>query len=193
MKMLEKLPRILVIDACILFSFFNKDSDRRRIIEELSNIECRLISPKFVFEELVKKKERIKKFGKINELAFAFLLSLLDMKIESFPEDAYKEFLSEANKISPHGEQVTMDDPYFALALAFNTPIWSDEEAFKNQSSVKIFTTNQLDKLLRELDESQESPKQTLSELRKLFEKNRVSDEDSTELIRKMRDKKYDW
>lgn len=145
--MSEKLPRILIVDACILFSFFKSDSDRRRVIEELSNLDCRLISPKFVLGELAKKEERIKKFGKINELGFAFLFSLLERKIESFPEEAYKEFLSEGNKISPHGEQ-TKDDPYFALALAFNSPIWSDESEFKQQNKVKVFNTEELTELL---------------------------------------------
>lgn len=146
--MLEKLPRILVVDACILFSFFKKDSDRRRIIEALSDLGCRLISPEFVFEELAKNKGRIKKFGKVNELAFSFLFSLLEREIEPFPEEAYKEFLSEANKISPHGRQITKDDPYFALALVFNSQIWSDEEAFKQQSRIKVLNTKELAKLL---------------------------------------------
>ncbi len=144
--MLEKLPRILIVDACILFSFFKKDSDRRMVIEELSNLGCRLISPEFVFEELARNEERTKKFAKINDLEFAFLFSLLERKIESFPEEVYKEFLSEANEISPHGEQVR-DDPYFALALAFNSPIWSDESEFKQQSKVKVFNTDELTKL----------------------------------------------
>jgi len=56
-------------------------------------------------------------------------------------------FLSPANKISPHGEQ-TKDDPYFALALAFNSPIWSDESEFKQQSRVKVFSTKELVELL---------------------------------------------
>lgn len=145
--MLEKLPRILVVDACIMFSFFNKNSDRRKIIEELSNLGCMLISPEYVFEELAKNKEDIKKFGKISELGFTFLFSLLERKIESFPKESYKEFLPEANKLSPHGEQ-TKDDPYFALALAFNSPIWSDESEFKQQGRIKLFSTKELAELL---------------------------------------------
>jgi len=47
----EKLPRLLIVDACILFSFFKSDSIRRRIIEELPNFGCRLISPAFAFKE----------------------------------------------------------------------------------------------------------------------------------------------
>ncbi|MDI6738538.1 MAG: PIN domain-containing protein [Nanoarchaeota archaeon] len=136
-----------MVDACILFSFFNNGSDRRKIIEKLSNSGCRLISPVFVFEELAKNKEKVKKYGKLDEPAFAFLFSLLELKIESFPKDAYKQFIPEANKISPYGEHIK-DDPYFALALAFNSPIWSDEEAFKRQPKVKIFSTKELARLL---------------------------------------------
>jgi len=147
--MLEELPRILILDASILFSFFKKDSVRRGIIEKLSESGCKLISPEFVFKELVDNKERIKKFGKVNDLAFAFMFSLLDSKVESFPEKVYKEFLSEANKISPHGEK-TKDDPYFAMSLSLNCAIWSDESAFKQQSRVKVFNTEELFKLLRE-------------------------------------------
>ena len=154
--MLEELPRILISDASILFSFFKKDSVRREVIERLSESGCKLISPEFVFKELADKKERIKKFGKVNELAFAFIFSLLDSKVESFPEKVYKEFLSEANKISPHAEE-TKDDPYFALALALNCAIWSDEEAFKRQSRVKIFTTKDLFKLLKK-SKSEDDP-----------------------------------
>ena len=143
----EELPKILIVDASILFSFFRKNSTRRKVVEKLSEFGCKLISPEFVFKELSDKRERIKKFGEVNELAFAFLFSLLDRRVESFPEDAYKNFLPEANKISPHGED-TKDDPYFALALSLNCAIWSDEKAFKKQSKVKIFTTSELIKEL---------------------------------------------
>lgn len=145
--MLERLPRILIVDACVLFSFFKSDSVRRRIIEELPNLGCRLISPEFAFRELLSDKEKIMKFGKIDELSFEFLFSLLERKIEPFPEEVYKELLSDASKISPHGEQ-TKDDPYFALALAFNSPVGSDEFAFKQQNKVKVFSTEDLAKLL---------------------------------------------
>ncbi len=142
--MSEKLPKALIVDASILFSFFKKDSVRREIIEKLSNLGCRLISPEFAFKELMSDKEKIVKYGKINELSFAFLFSLLLRKVKPIAEEEYKEFISEANKISPHDEEVSKDDSYFALALAFNSSIWSDEEAFKEQSKVKVFNTKEL-------------------------------------------------
>ena len=143
----EKLPKTLIVDASILFSFFKQDSARRKVIEELPNLNCELISPKFAFKELISDKEKIIKYGKINDLSFAFLFSLLFRKVEPISEKEYKDFMSEANKISPHGKQ-TKDDPYFALALTLNSPIWSDEVAFKQQSKVKIFGTKKLAELL---------------------------------------------
>ncbi len=143
----EELPRILVVDASILFSFFKGNSDRRAIIEELPALGSKLISPNFAFKELLGKKERIKKYGKINELAFSFIFSLLEKKVESFPEEVYNGFLAEANKISPHAEEAD-DDPYFALALALNSTIWSDETGFKQQSQIKVFDTKELSDLI---------------------------------------------
>ena len=141
------LPDILVVDASILFSFFEKDSARRGLIEVLPLRGSRLISPKFAFTELLDIRERIMRYAKIDESEFLFLFSLIERKIDSFPEEKYGRFLMEAAEISPHGED-TKDDAYFALALAFNCPIWSDEEAFKKQDKVKILTTEDVVKLL---------------------------------------------
>ena len=133
----------LIVDASILFSFFNPDSARRLVIESSSGLGFNLISPDFAFDELTKDKDEIQKYSGISELEFIIFFSLLEKKIESFSNDMYKLFLSDANKISPHGKQ-TKDDPYFALALALNCAIWSDEKAFKKQSKIKVFNTPEL-------------------------------------------------
>ena len=138
----------LIVDDSILFSFFNPDSARRLIIESAPTLGFELISPDFAFNELAKDKEEIQKYSEINELEFIILFSLLEKKIESFSEVAYKEFLAEANRISPHSTQ-TKDDPYFALALSLNCAIWSDEKSFKQQSKVKVYSTSELLKELK--------------------------------------------
>jgi predicted nucleic acid-binding protein len=86
---MDKPPEVLVVDACILFSFFSKVSDRRRLIEQLPLRGCRLVSPGFAFRELSKNSKKIKKYAGINDLGFAFLFSLLEKKIESYPEESY--------------------------------------------------------------------------------------------------------
>ncbi|MBI2045523.1 hypothetical protein HYT23_05695 [Candidatus Pacearchaeota archaeon] len=146
---MESIPEVLIVDANILFSFFKLESVRRYVMEELLNLDCELISPKFVFEELFKNKQKLMKFSQIDDSEFDFLYSLLEQEIKVAKESEYKEFLLEANKLSPHKED-TKDDSYFALSLAFNkTPIWSDEKAFKQQSEIKVLSTKDLLKLLK--------------------------------------------
>jgi len=149
MEAKPKLPPILVVNANILFSFFNEKSARRQLIKRLPRMGCNLITPDFALEELMEDKERIKDFARIDEVVFMFLFSLLERKImEIYPAEKYEGTLSEAGSISPHGEDIHKDDPYFALALSFHAPIWSDEKAFKKQSDVKIFSTSDLISLL---------------------------------------------
>ena len=130
----------LIVDASVLFSFFNPDSARRYIIESSIRLDFELISPEFAFEELAKDKDRIMEYSGIDELKFILFLSLLKKKIESVPKKEYSKFLPKAEEISPHAKDAT----YFALALSLNCPIWSDEKSFKKQSKVKVYTTSEL-------------------------------------------------
>lgn len=139
-----KIPKLLVVDAGILFSFFKEDSARRQLIKELSSRGSTLVSPDFAMGELLSDKEKVMRSAGINELGFKFLFSLLERRIETFPKSEYEEFLSEAKEISPHAK----DDPYFALALSLNSAIWSDEQAFAKQPRVKVYSTRELLKLL---------------------------------------------
>src|SRR3989338_7501025 len=146
---MPSLPSELIIDASILFSFFKSDSSRRKVMEELLIKGCKLFSPYFVIEELSDNKDKILRYAKIERSNFIFSLSVLQRKVKTFHEEKYSEFLSEANKLSPH-EEDNKDDPYFALSLALNKiPIWSDEPAFKKQSEIRVFTTKELSELLR--------------------------------------------
>ena len=128
--MSSETPKELIVDACILFSFFNKLSARRGIFKKLLEQESKLISPDFALKELSNNKSDIMKFSKISESEFNEIFLELTKNIKTTKEEEYKEFLSEASKISPHGK-VAKDDPYFALALSLNCPIWSDENSFK--------------------------------------------------------------
>jgi len=141
-----KIPKILIVDANILFSFFKKESLRRELIERLPYIGYKLISPDYVFEELFNEKEKIMKFSKIDETIFLFLISLLQRKIEIISKTDYEMLLDKAKEITPHKKDI----PYFALALSLNAGIWSDEKAFRKQNKVKVFSTEELKKILYE-------------------------------------------
>lgn len=154
--MLSKIPEELIVDASILFSFFKADSARRNVFKKLLEHECKLVSPSFILDELSNNKDDIIKFARIDEEEFNEILSELNNDLDTFKGEKYKEFLSEANKIAPHGEQ-TKDDPYFALALALNCAIWFDEGAFKQQDKVEVFNTKELSGLLEKPEIKPES------------------------------------
>ena len=143
---LSELPRLLVVDASILFSFFKGEAARRKLTDKLLAQGCKLVSPDFALEELLSDREKVMKYAGIDELGFVFLLSLLTKKIETVDKHEYEGSLQLARGLSPHPE----DDPYFALALSLNSAIWSDEKAFTEQSTVKVYPTRELLKLLSE-------------------------------------------
>lgn len=143
------VPSELIVDASILFSFFNSSSARREIFKRLLDIKCNLYSPEYVLEELFNNKSKIMHFAKITESEFDEIFKELYSDLDTFEEKSYSLFLKEANMLSPHGKDSTKDDPYFALSLSINKcSIWSDEEGFKLQSVIKIFSTEDLLKLL---------------------------------------------
>jgi len=44
----SSIPKELIVDASILFSFFKADSARRNIFKKLLEQECKLVSPDFI-------------------------------------------------------------------------------------------------------------------------------------------------
>ena len=130
----------LVVDASILFSFFNPDSARRRAIEASQKLGFKLISPDFAFEELAKDRVKIQKYSGIGMLEFIIFFALLEKRIDSIPKLEYDKFISKAKKLAPHMK----DAAYFSLALSLNCAIWSDETDFKKQSEVQVFNTKEL-------------------------------------------------
>ena len=152
----SEIPDELIVDASILFSFFNKLSTRRKVVKKLLDIGCNLISPEYMLDELIDNKSDIMKYAKITESEFNELFLELNNDLDTFKEESYKRFLAKANKLSPHGED-TKDDPYFALSLSLNKiPIWSDEPGFNKQSEIEIFTTENLGELLKLFKDDEE-------------------------------------
>lgn len=133
----------LVANANVLFSFFNAKSKAREIVL-LEDVK--LFSPEFLLKELEKHKEEVKeKFG-LNEKQFSLTLELLKITVEFVPLKEFKEFVEDAREISPDKDDVQ----YFALALKSGCAIWSNDKALKRQSVVKVFSTEDLLKVLEE-------------------------------------------
>ena len=125
----------------ILFSFFKKHTFTRRL---LINSDLQLYSTKFAFEEFNKHLDELMSKAKIDIGVFELYKTILSWYVKFVPTSEYKEFKNEAESISPDPD----DTQYFALALKLDCPIWSNDKRLKKQSSIEIFSTEELVKLL---------------------------------------------
>ena len=132
----------LVLDANILFKAL---IGKGRVLRILFSDKINLLAPEFLFEEFEKHKSEIAKKGKISLPELEEVLSSLKEEIQIIPSGEISlSIKSKAKTLSPH----LKDEAYFAIALAFNIIIWSDESKFKKQSEVKVLDTSELIELL---------------------------------------------
>ena len=135
---------ILIVDANVLFSALIKRSFTFDLFGLLSDKGLELRSPQYLLEEVNKRRERLLKFSKLKASELDFVTEFLLNKIKIISKSEYESFLSGAKDLAPHAKDIS----YFALALKLKCAIWSDEKAFKKQSKVKIFSTDEIVKLL---------------------------------------------
>jgi len=128
----------LILDANVLFAALIK---REVTLDLMYNLQ--LYAPDLILNETLKYKDYI--FEKSGKPIYNFdkFLNLLLKYITLFPFSDFREFIDQAEKISPDPDDVS----YFALALRLNCPIWSNDKKLKNQDIVKIYSTEDLIKL----------------------------------------------
>lgn len=131
----------LVVDANVLFSFFNRKSTARDLI--LSG-KVKLYSPGFILTEIEKhKKEILDKFS-LTEAQYSIALNIAREFVLFASLSEFEDKISEVAKASPDPKDVQ----YLALALKHGVPLWSNDKRLKKQSMVKVFTTEELTRLL---------------------------------------------
>jgi predicted nucleic acid-binding protein len=132
----------LVLDANILFKAL---IGKGRVSRILFSDKVNLLAPEFLFEEFEKHKPEIAEKGRISLSELGEALSLIKEEIQIIPSEEISSSIKlKARTLSPHSK----DEAYFAVALAFNIIIWSDELRFKKQLEVKVFNTSELIELL---------------------------------------------
>ena len=128
----------LVLDANILFKAL---IGRGKVLDILFSDKVNLLTPEFLFEEFENNKSEIAVKGGVSISELEEVLSLLKERIQIIPsEDISLSIRSKAKIISPHSK----DEAYFAVALAFNIAIWSEEKSFKKQVKVEVYNTEEL-------------------------------------------------
>ncbi len=114
----------IVVDANILFSTLLKRENP--YIKILMNANCKFFAPTFVFIELFKHKEKIKKCSSIPEEEFLELLGIVLDQIEFIS-------LKEIDKrILKQGYELTtidpLDAPFVALSLFLDAKLWTGDK-----------------------------------------------------------------
>ena len=132
----------LVVDANILFAALIKISATSDlIVDNLLNLS----SVEFIFSEFEKYKDLIKEKTERTDEEFERFMEIIQKKIKLIPYEEFKPFMKEAEKISPDPK----DTEYLALALKLKCGIWSNDKKLKTQDKVKIYSTEDLLKILR--------------------------------------------
>lgn len=131
-----------VVDANILFSALISSDGKTRSLFSLLHLE--FISPEFIERELDKHFSEIVRKSKCSEEEIRTALDILLSRIKILPKKEYEPFIAKAKEFSPDAKDVE----YFAVALAFACPLWSNDKQLKLQSEVKVLSTSELLQLL---------------------------------------------
>ena len=129
------------VDTNILLTFFWQDSFTKGI---LLDQDFEFFAPEYALEEINRNKKEVIRKTKISQGKFEELKTDLAICVEFIPLKEYAKFLEKAMVI-PNKEDVD----FIALALKFNLPLWSNDKGMKEQSLVKIYST---DELLRKIN-----------------------------------------
>lgn len=134
----------VVVDTNIFISALIKESRTRDLIVYSKD---NLLLPELELEEIENHKEEILKKSGLSEKEFYGLLQGLLRYFKIIRTEEVVDYRKEAFNII--GKIDDDDIIFFATALAFNCPIWSDDSHFKKQDKIKILTTFDMIKSLK--------------------------------------------
>jgi predicted nucleic acid-binding protein len=141
-----------VVDSNVLFTYFWKSSV---FGDFCSRQDLKLFTPEYALIEINKYSEEIMKKVKISKYEFKKLRINLALKVGFIPIEEYKDCFDEVKfflgKLKDNVYSELLNDiDFFATAVKYKCPIWSNDKLFKKQSAVVVFTTKELIELLSE-------------------------------------------
>ena len=117
----------------------------------LFHSEYEFYIPDFFLFKLKKYKEYLIKKTKLKKSEFKQIIDDILESVYLIPIKEYYAKLIEARKII--GDVDEKDIPFIAVALSIrNDGIWSNDKHFKEQSEIKVYTTNDLILKLKETE-----------------------------------------
>lgn len=127
----------IIVDANPIISILIKPG---KTIEILFLEELELIAPELLFEEIENNKELIIQKSGLTKEEINKFIEIIKKRISLIPEEEFVKYREKAEKICPDEKDTT----YFALALYFKCPIWSNEKKLKEQDNIKVYATHEL-------------------------------------------------
>ncbi len=127
----------IVIDNNVLFSLMSPSSISSYLF---SSINLKFIAPEFIKEELEEHKGECLLKSKLSEEEFNIRKEEIFQSITFFPVSEYKQHLKAALSLISDPDDID----FLALALSKNADIWSNDSHLSEQSTVKVFTTQDL-------------------------------------------------
>jgi predicted nucleic acid-binding protein len=127
----------IVVDANILFAIMIKEGITERML--LSDV-LHLYAPEYIFVEFKEHEKEILQITKRSPSEFLKLIELLERKIELVPISEFNRSLKEADSLLDDKD----DAAYLAVCLAKMMPLWSNDNGFKEQRKVVVYTTQDL-------------------------------------------------
>lgn len=133
----------LVVDANIVFSILLKSEGKTADLLFCDNFV--LFTPEFILDEIKKYEEEIIKRAEITKNEFNVFLNIIFSRIRIILKNEFEQLLNEAGRLCPDKKDLT----YLALALHLNCSVWSNDKVLKNQNKVKVYSTDDLVKLIK--------------------------------------------
>lgn len=137
----------LVVDANVLFSALIARDGKTRELLMTSGLS--LFMPEFVLDEFNKHLSELSDKTQLTKETLTNILRdiLVYSNLRIVPLTGLKSTLVDADSISPDPDDVQ----YFALALKLRCGIWSNDKKLKKQRKIKVYSTEDLVKLLADL------------------------------------------
>jgi len=127
----------VVVDANIIISLLIAKGSKHKLF---FSGELDIISPDIILFEIGKHLDEISEKSRLSKWELNLEFSAVREQMTVFSVEKSK-WIKEGVKISPDPD----DTEYFALALKFNCPIWSEDKPLKQQQSkVEVLDTRKL-------------------------------------------------
>ncbi len=134
---------LLIVDANILCSVLIAG----RLTDLLFSPRLELVAPELVFAEMKKHNGELQEKSKLSVEEFDVLISLLERRVRTIPLDEFSCFFPKAEELLGDHRK---DAEYIALALHLSCPFWTYEKRLLNLRDIKVITTEELARMLRE-------------------------------------------